>query len=383
MIRFLNLKIHGRVLWFKVFYFASFFLFVTQNINAAVPVSYRLQHPIGWMHLLPVGETPGWEKSKWLSIELSHGNVWNAPITLVNNLNNKEVTYSADFAQSHLILEIGGAFSEMFAHSLVIPYSYRGGGFLDGFIDDYHIAFGFDRFNRADFPEDHSRFSVISDGVEKVTDSSASGISNLKYKLKFWPWQIKGNNGQCACGFGISAQVKIPMDNLDRGLSTESGDYSLMWNLGFPIFDRSAIWISSAVTRTKLNPLIEDLPRKEWHQMYEISTEWGLNKNWSFTFQVRMESPILEKDDLSIANPSSEPVDALLERIASGWNSLVHWRGSEAFGLKYNSNSGEHQFKMMIIEDWAVGHFDEIGDDLYVNNAPDVAFSMQYSFAFE
>jgi hypothetical protein len=381
----LNLKLHYefKSLFFK-FVKSYFFinLFFLSFALSAIPTSYTLHHPISWMHLMPVGETPGWESRNWIHSELSHGNVWNAPITLFNNSNNKTLTYQADYSQTHLILEVGGEFSKSWAHSLVIPYAYRGGDGLDSFIDDFHTAFGFDRFNRNQYPEDQSHLSVNVNGEEIINDNSASGISNIKYKIKYWPWQLKGQQGQCACGFALSGQAKIPMDGRQRGLSTGYGDYSLLWHLGIPIFSNSAIWLTSAVTRTEQNPYLEDFPRKKWHQMYELSTEWGLSNSWSFTFQVRMESPFLEKDQLEIVTLLTDQKSRIYERVSSGWNSLVHWRGSESFGFKYTSRSKNQQLLIQIIEDWALGNFDETGDDFYVNNAPDVGFSIQYNLNF-
>jgi len=254
---------------------------------------------------------------------------------------------------------------------------------MDHAIDQFHIILGFDRFNRPEFPNYQSNFDVQVDGVKRLVDNSASDISNLKYKLKFWPWQWRGNPGQCPCGFSLNAQVKIPIGSPSRGQTTGNFDYSLGWHLGFPIFEKSAIWLSSFVTYTNKNPLLEDWPRRIWHQTDELASDWAITDNWGILFTVRMESPILEKEKLSIVNAESDPKQKLLDRIASGWNSLVHWRGSESLGIRWQSDDATQKVNVHFVEDWAVGHFDVIGDDFYINNAPDFVIGLQYSQTFE
>jgi hypothetical protein len=69
------------------------------------------------------------------------------------------------------------------------------------------------------------------------------------------------------------------------------------------------------------------------------------------------------------------------ERIASGWNSLTAWRGSQILGARYRWGMGNF-INFMIVEDWGTGDRDSRADWLYVNNAPDVAFVSQWHFVF-
>src|SRR5690606_17452322 len=86
--------------------------------EAARPTSYHLAHPIGWMHSLPVGEAPGWSGSFWFQLELSHSNIWNAPIDLRNENTNQLLYYSADFEQTSAILEFGFPLTSYLAFSM-------------------------------------------------------------------------------------------------------------------------------------------------------------------------------------------------------------------------------------------------------------------------
>lgn len=367
----------GQVL-FSVLVFFSFLNVVSAN----APTSYRLANPIGWMHSLPTGEMPGWSSDFWMQLEFSQSNVWNSPIDLQHRSTGQEYRYMADFEQSSAVLELGGALTSFFAFSVELPYAHRDGGGLDRFIDNFHIVIGSLRFNRPEYETNQSIFDIEQDGVDQLDSLSESGLSNIKYKFKLWWLKWRGfQPGSCDCGFATSAHIKVPLVDARRGLTSGTTDYSLLWHLGIPINNMSAFWISSAVTHLPHNPTFEQWPRREWHQMYEVSMDFALTESWGVIFQARMESPFMNKEHLNIIHTTEESKEQLLNRISSGWNGLVHWRGSESLGLRYRI-SPSSQINGLIIEDFAYGRFDEIGDELYINNAPDVAFVLQTTWGF-
>ncbi len=75
-----------------------------------------------------------------------------------------------------------------------------------------------------------------------------------------------------------------------------------------------------------------------------------------------------------------DPDSRSAERIASGWNSL--WNGAAHKVLAALELGQRQPSQLMIIEDWGIGDVDNREDKLYVNNAPDVAFIMQWHFVF-
>ena len=350
--------------------------------KAAMPTSYRLSHPIGWMHSLPVGEMPGWSSDFWVQSEASHYNVWNAPLDLLHRSTGESLSITADFEQTSYILEVGFALNDHIAFSLETAYARRDGGFMDQFIDNFHVFINSNRFNRPEFPVNQSNFSVSTGGEEQFTKNSVSGFGNIKYKLKFWWLKWLGDTeGSCDCGFSTSLHVKAPTAPAGKGLSSGGVDYSLMWHLGIPLFQSSAIWLTSAMTHTPFNHALEGWPTRRWHQMYEASFDFGIGDNWGFLVQFRTESPILHKKDLLITNLSGSDKEKALQRIASGWNSLVHWRGSQSMGFRF-SVSPQSTINLLFVEDWGLGEFDGRGDRLYVNNAPDVGGLVQTIIGF-
>jgi hypothetical protein len=348
----------------------------------AIRTSYRNAHPVGWMHLLPTGEQPGWSGNAWTSLELNHANVWNMSFTMRDRRTDKLYTYEADFEQSSAIFELGAPLDENFALTVEIPYANRNGGFLDDFIDQFHQAINGDRFFRHLNDQYSNTFSVKTDGEDRLASEHGQGVGNVKAKLKWWLWKWKSwTPGVCECGFAVSEQIKLPTQSRKFGLSSGTNDYSTLFHLGAPMGDYSAIWATAAFTKLGANETFAEWPRRDWAEMYELAIDWGWGEHFGVLLQARAESPIMNRDHLEFEYSYVDQRGQTAERVASGWNSLTAWRGSQALGLRWRWGEGS-QFNFLFVEDWGLGDEDDRGDFLYVNNAPDVAFISQWLFIF-
>lgn len=345
--------------------------------------SYHLANPFGWAHMMPTGETPGWSQDYWINFELSQSNLWNSETTrLTNKRNGETITFLADYEQTSAILEMGAALSKRWAMSLMVPYAHRGGGFLDGFIDDFHVFIGSDRFSRHFFDQDRSVYRVENGDEVRVAHTSGGDVGNLKFKLKYWMWQWNSpTKGACDCGLSFGLHAKAPLGSRQKGFTSGEWDFSGTVHLGLPINSDSGFFATSAVTYTNSNDFTSDWPARRWHQMYEASFDFGLGGGWGIVLIGRMESPWLDKGSVEFQTESEDRNFVIAERLASGWNGLVHWRGSQSGGIRYRDGS-DFQIGFHVIEDWALGNYDESGDDLYVNNAPDVAFVLKLHSSF-
>ena len=96
----------------------------------AIRSSYHNANPVGWMHLLPVGEQPGWSGMAWANLEINHANIWNMQSNIRDKRTNSMYTYKADFEQSSAILELGAPITEELALTAEIPYANRNGGYV-------------------------------------------------------------------------------------------------------------------------------------------------------------------------------------------------------------------------------------------------------------
>lgn len=348
----------------------------------ATRTSYHNAHPVGWMHLLPVGETPGWTTGSWLTVELNHANIWNHEFTMTDKRSGSVYTYKADFEQSSAIVNIGHAFSESWAFGIEIPYANRNGGFLDDFIDQFHRFIRTDRFLRHfNEPFDNS-FAIRNDGDDTLGTERGEGVANLKAKLKWWflKWRSP-TPGVCDCGMALSAQAKFPTRHRETGLTSGTNDYSALAHLGVPLWKYAGAWATAGFTKVGRNDNLEAWPRREWLQMYELSLDLGFGPSFGLVLQARVESPLLMREHLEYNYTYMSPEYQSEEKVASGWNSLVEWRGSQSLGFRWNFKSGSG-VNLMMIEDWGLGNKDNRGDWNYVNNAPDVAFVSQFHIVF-
>jgi Protein of unknown function (DUF3187) len=359
------------------FLIAIMAIFYNAVVFADAPPSYRQQHPLASMHALPVGEQPGWSDPWWINFEASVGNVWNAPLVMNDRRNGKQYQYTADFEQNNYILEVGAAITDRLAASLELPFADRGGGALDGFIDSFHVLLGNRRFNRQYYPEYQDIFSVKTDGVDFYNqDELGDGLANVKLKLKFWLAQWMGQQkGSCPCGVAVSSQTKIPTQPEKFGGTTGDIDQSVLLHFGAPLFSASAVWFTAGYTWLGDNPAMKGWPRNEELQMYEINFDIALDDSWGLIMNARAESPFLNVKHLEYFDTSNNPQIISRNRAASGWTSLVRWRGTESLGLRYRTLEGK-QFQLLIAEEWGVGPYDA-SDELYSNNAPDVNFVFQ------
>ncbi|NJL25971.1 MAG: DUF3187 family protein [Calothrix sp. SM1_5_4] len=345
-------------------------------------VSWRNAHPVGWMHQLPVGETPGWSSPFWINLEINHANVWNMNSSYTDTRTGDVYTYEADFEQSSTIADIGFSLGSRFALSFEVPYANRNGGFLDDFIDQFHILIQSDRFLRHLNDDFNNSLVIQKNGQDMIASHKAEGVGNIKAKAKYWllKWQSP-TPGVCDCGLAVSGQVKYPMQRRQHGLTSGTNDYSGLIHLGAPLGRYSGVYTTAAFTKFNANESFAGWPRREWQQMYELSFDFGLGPGFGVLLQARLESPLFDIKYLSFNYSYSDPDNRSSERVASGWHSLVDWRGSQAFGLRYRWGKGS-QLNLLMMEDWGLGDRDGRGDWNYVNNAPDVAFLTQWHLVF-
>lgn len=344
--------------------------------------SYHIPHPLAWMYTPPVGESPGWSSRQWANLDFSQANIWNMESTMTDRRTGDEYTYKADYEQTTAVLDAGFALSKRWAFAVEIPYANHNGGFLDDFIDQFHQSIRTDRFLRQYNSKFANSFVLEKNGVDLLTTDRSQGVGNIKTKLKWWFWQLRSRTaGACECGMSVSAHAKFPLQRADHGLSSGRHDYTLMTSIGLPLWASGGAWFTAAITKLGGNNLFSGWPMREWQQMYELYLDIGLTKNLGLVGQARLESPLFEQKYLSFNYSYTDPRLRAQERIASGWNAMTEWRGSQTLGLRWRWGKGSH-VNFMIIEDWGLGDRDHIGAWNYVNNAPDVGFVNQWHFVF-
>lgn len=348
-----------------------YFLLLLSKI-ALANLSPLQTYPPALMHQLPSGEKPGWNKSVWVDLELQHANFWNLPTRFNHLQTGKQLYYFNDFEQTLLLTEIGFALSEDKALIIELPMVARSGGGGDHFISEFHRVFGFIDFNRQSYPENQNILAVRTDGVDKIP-TAASGLGNVKLKLKYW---FSKNTSCSGCGWGVSGHLKIPLENGNRGLSSGGYDGSLMLHNGQNISSGFNLYFSTGVTTTLQNKVFEDWPIYKLQYMGDIATEISIGNEWELILAANLYSPYINKTHLEYTDPESDQNTAAMNKVSSGLNSLTEWRAYQLLGFKRGD------FMFYVQEDWGLGSLNGSRGGLYINGAPDIALGVKWNIQF-
>ena len=337
--------------------------------------SHHTAHPVAWMYFLPTGETPGWKHEQWINLELSQSNVYNRSAQFTNLRTGKTIQYEADFEQTSFIMEGGYSPMKDLMVAFEMPVAYRGGGIFDNFIDEFHQKIQSDRFLRHTVAARRTEFSMRTDGEDRLNTTYFSGLlSTMKSKMKYRliPWEDE-------YGLSVSTQLKTSVGPR-TGFVSGGFDMSFLIHAGALLWQHSGIWFTAGYTKISPNNIFYDWSNRDWLQMYELTLDLALTDHWGLLGFLRMESPLMNVGDFEFQHTETSSKKQIEERVASGWNSLMYWRGTQGMGARYRWTEGD-QMNFLFIEDWGVGGYDRRSSNLYVNNAPDIAFVLQLHYA--
>jgi hypothetical protein len=106
-----------------------------------------------------------------------------------------------------------------------IPYVYHSGGFLDGFIIDYHNWFGFPQGAREQSPRNRLLYLYTRNGAEKLRmDSSGGSLGDVSLSAGMQLYHDGQKNPRAVA---LRASLKLPTGDSDRLFGSGSTDASL------------------------------------------------------------------------------------------------------------------------------------------------------------
>lgn len=124
-------------------------------------------------------------------------------------------------------LTLGGryGFTRNMEIGVEIPYVYHSGGFLDGFIINYHDLFGFPQGGRDQAPRNRLLYQYRRDGVDKLkVDSSGGGLGDIALMAGL---QLYNDAAQYPRAVALRASVKLPTGDSSSLYGSGSTDVSL------------------------------------------------------------------------------------------------------------------------------------------------------------
>ena len=112
-----------------------------------------------------------------------------------------------------------------FEAGIEIPYFISNGGFLDGFIINYHDTFGFPQGGRDQAPRDRLLYQYRKNNTDLLkVDQSGSGLGDISVNAA---WQLYKSGDQAPRAVALRGSVKLPTGDSDRLLGSGSFDGAL------------------------------------------------------------------------------------------------------------------------------------------------------------
>ena len=142
----------------------------------------------------------------------------------VSEKNSEQIVLDGESYRWTLAARYG--LGERFEAGVDIPYILYGGGFLDGFIVDWHSAFGLPQGGRDTAPKDRLSYRYSKNGVQKLRmEHAGSGIGDIVFSggMKLYDVQDSSAHDSLA----LRSSIKLPTGDSGSLRGSGSTDFSL------------------------------------------------------------------------------------------------------------------------------------------------------------
>jgi len=213
--------------------FACFILFLFCHLSTAHafegPLQVKNLYPIFLHADQPYIEKAGMESS--MAYSLSHSSTYTVQTSgdWIINL-DMEIT-ELNFRYKRII-------KDTVEFDIDIPVLIIGGGFMDGFLEDYHSAFGFPDYGRSRRPNNEFLYEVRKDGDLLIKGKSGTRLGDIRLAVKK-PFMTSD-------GFNLSVKgdVELPVGNAKKGYGNGNIDAGLSVLLDKKITDSIMTYVN-------------------------------------------------------------------------------------------------------------------------------------------
>lgn len=230
-----------------------------------------------------------------------------------------------------------------------LPYVAQTGGFLDGFIVNWHDFFGLPQGGRNVLPRNRLKYRYTKDGVSQLDASPASnGISDISLLAGYQLYSHRDEQDHDT--LALRAQLKLPTGDSSEMLGSGSTDLAL-----FVTGSRNSRneWgtVGSFASLGGMYSSDGDILKHQRQNLAgfgTIGTGWSPAEWIAFKLQGHLTSPLYK--------------DSSLRELGS-WTFLLTMGGTLKFPDNYLLDIG-------------------VGEDILVNSAPDVTFNLALTKRF-
>ena len=172
-----------------------------------------------------------------------------------------------------------------------VPVLIIGGGFMDGFLSDYHSAFGFPDYGRSARPDNEFLYEVRRDGNLIIKGRSGIRLGDIRLAVK------KPLITSDSFGLSIKGDVELPVGNAKEGFGNGSIDAGLALLLDKRITDSIMTYANLGVVFPGDVSGYEKVNLKKF--VYGgAGIEAYIGKGVSFLLQLQGQSQIYPETDL-------------------------------------------------------------------------------------
>lgn len=284
------------------------FLCLTVNALAGYekgPLHVRNQFPPHLMFLTPQPDSPNVvpEDRFKFSLSADYSSVF---------VNETSANWSALIDMEMTVLDVSLEYGmmEYLTLSLDIPLVSMGGGFLDGFLEDYHDTFGFPNYGREKRPKNEFAYSLRKNRQEWFSAESgglhlADGSISAKLSLVDEETGLFQKARFSSTSVSLAYTLKIPVGDEDRGFSSGGPDhgFSVLSQFRFSSFalylNPSVIFLSDPQTSgpdISVNTIFGIFAGGE----YALSDSWTLAAQLNYYTSPFENTGISQLDDDSL-----------------------------------------------------------------------------------
>jgi hypothetical protein len=188
--------------------------------------------------------------------------------------------------------------SEKWELGIEIPYILHGGGFLDGFLIDYHDLFGFPQGGRDQAPRNRLLYRYSRDGVEKLkVDGSGSGPGDVSLSAGL---QLYNDGRPHPLALALRGKIKLPTGDSDtlHGSSSIDGSLSIAASNSFllPLGHGTVFTSAGLMAMTRGNVLPEQ--QQDFVGFGTIGAGWQPRSWIAFKVQLDGHTPFYRESAL-------------------------------------------------------------------------------------
>ncbi len=247
------------------------------------PITTRNQNPfyLQTLNLTPTRATVLPRDVLELRIDSAYSNIYESEANATNSV-------IEDMELWRLALHANYSVKDDLQIGLEVPFIQMWGGFLDGFVQAFHNAFGFPNAGRERVPDNQFTFQFGSNGQTIYNVSSQTlNLGDIVFHLKHHLLDEGRANPAVAWFFDL----KFPTGQLSRGLGNGGMDVGL----GLAIeksYKRIHGYLNAGYYVSGRHDVIEDFSNQSFVS-YAAAVEFTILPTWSVIAQVDSGSPIL------------------------------------------------------------------------------------------